>query len=345
MNRTAIVLLVVLMLFTISLASFWEPAVVDHEEGTRADFSGLIVDENIGVNTNWSVKSPSFPYDFISIQANISVLPGITLTIEPGVIVKFNYRTSLSVSGTLMADGTYFSPISFTPAASDPGTLDWKGVAFQNESTGSVMNYVNVEYADGGIAIYGCDPLISNCSLQYNHYYGFLCDENSQPIIKNNYVNFTRWAGIICGNNSIPTVENNFITTCYYGIICYDYAVIDNNAVESSFIGIMCWGDADVTNNKIRNCRDGIQSFYSSPRIENNNIVRCTGNGTRFMGSNSIIKNNILWNNEVGMDINYDAKDILKNMEGNLVNGIDINTCFYVGQDDIVRDNLNIDSG
>jgi hypothetical protein len=45
------------------------------------------------------------------------------------------------------------------------------------------------------------------------------------------------------------------------------------------------------------------------------------------------------------MDINYDAKNILKNMEGNMVNGIDINTCFYVGRSNFLIDNLNIDSG
>ena len=340
MNKTAIVLLVVAMLFTISLASVMVPVTPETEEGTRAEPIGKPVTTDIIEDETWDRS-----YPFIAVKANITVMPGITLTILPGVIVKFKYRTSLSVEGTLNASGTYFRPIKFIPKADDPGTLDWQGVRFQNDSVDSIMNYVKVQYADGGIATWGASPSITNCSLEYNFYYGILCGENSKPIVKNNYVNFTQWAGIICGNESTPIVKKNFIKTCYYGIICYDYAEVNDNDIETCWIGIMCWGDANVTYNDVRDCMDGIHGFYSAPRIENNYIISCDGNGTRFMGSNAIIKNNTLWYNDVGMDISYDAKSILDNMEGNFVNGIDIKTCFYVDQDDIVIDGLNVDSG
>ena len=340
MNKSASVLLVIVMLFTISLASIMVPVIPDTGEGTRGQPVGLLVNTDIEDNVTWDT---SYPY--ISVAGNISILQGITLTIEPGVTVKFGYRTSLTVNGTLMANGSYFNQIRFIPIAEEPGTMDWQGVTFQNDSVGSIMNYVKVEYAEGGIATYGASPSITNCSLQYNFYYGILCGENSQPIVKYNYVNFTEWAGIICENGSVPTVGGNFIKTCYYGIICYDYAEVKSNDIETCWIGIMCWGDANITYNEVRDCMDGIHGFYSAPRIENNYIVSCDGNGTRFMGSDAIIKNNTLRYNDVGMDISYNAKNILKDMEGNMVNGIDINTCFYVDQDNIVIEDLKIDSG
>lgn len=315
----------------------------EEPEGTRAAFEGLVVDRNIDHPTIWETEGT--PYAFISVQANISVLPGINLTIMPGVTVKFSYQTSLSVNGTLIANGSKYSPINFIPLADDPGTLDWKGIFLQNDSDYNVFNFVNIEYAEGGIAIYGTDPVITNCALQYNHYYGILCGENSSPTIKESYINFTRWAGIICENISYPNLDGNHIKTFYYGIVCYDLAEVKNNDIENGFIGILCWGDANVTFNDVKDCTDGIQAFYSAPRIENNNVYSCSGNGTRFMGSGAIVKNNTLQFNDVGMDISYDAKEILENMEGNFVNGIDITTCFYVGQNNFVIDGLKVDSG
>ncbi len=312
----------------------------EEAEGTRAVFPGLVVILDIDQPTIWDDT-----YPFISVQANISVLPGVTLTIEPGVTVKFSYKTSLSVNGTLVANGSKYSPINFIPLADDPGTLDWQGVVLQNDSVDCLFNFVNIEFAEGGIAMYGTDPVISNCALQYNYFYGVLCGENSRPVIRDSYINFTEWAGIICDNRSHPILEGNHIKTCYYGVICYDLAEVKGNYVETCWIGIMCWGDANITFNDVKDCRDGIHSFYSAPRIEGNHIYSCDGNGTRFMGSDAIIKNNTLQFNDVGMDISYDARDILEHMEGNMVNGIDINTCFYVGQSDFVIDGLKVDSG
>jgi hypothetical protein len=45
------------------------------------------------------------------------------------------------------------------------------------------------------------------------------------------------------------------------------------------------------------------------------------------------------------MDIDYDSRSILGNMVNNLVNGIEITDCFYVGEKNLVIDGLFVDSG
>jgi hypothetical protein len=60
-------------------------------------------------DTTWNLaNSPYIVVDTVEVQQNI------TLTIEPGVVVKFNDGRGLLVDGELIARGTSNSPIVFT---------------------------------------------------------------------------------------------------------------------------------------------------------------------------------------------------------------------------------------
>ena len=58
------------------------------------------------------------------ISSNLGIPSGVTLTIEPGTVLRFNANTGISSSGTLIADGTPETPIIMMPNGS--GT--WNGV-------------------------------------------------------------------------------------------------------------------------------------------------------------------------------------------------------------------------
>lgn len=63
----------------------------------------------IFANTTWALAGS--PYIVVM---NTGVEKGVTLTIEPGVTVKFDGQFFLEVSGTLIARGTSVKPITFT---------------------------------------------------------------------------------------------------------------------------------------------------------------------------------------------------------------------------------------
>jgi hypothetical protein len=343
MNRKlSLVLAVCILLGTVLASTANQPALSfsDIGSGTRAAIPGLIVKDNITVDTTWDLTFP-----FIYVTKDIWVMKNVTLTILPGVIVKFELGKSLHIKGGVIADGVPANPIEFIPYSPTPATMDWLGIILENCTDTCIFDNVKIKYSEGGIACWGTDAIITNSSIEFTFYYGILSGINSRPVIKNNFVNFTTWAGIICDNRSHPIVENNRIKTSYYGIVCYDFAEVKSNTIETCWLGIIGWGDANITFNTVRDCMDGIHGFYAAPRIENNVIISCDGNGTRFMHSNATLKNNRLIYNNVGMDIDYASKSILGNMVNNTVNGIEITDCFYVGQNDLIIDNLFVDSG
>ncbi len=96
----------------------------------------------------------------------------LTLTIEPGVTMKFEKQGAGSMglvlgdkgSGApvrLVAKGTADAPILLTSAASTPAAGDWKGIYMSNApAAGNVMENVTIEYAAGfsGTTGFGCGP-------------------------------------------------------------------------------------------------------------------------------------------------------------------------------------------
>lgn len=96
----------------------------------------------------------------------------ITLTIEPGVTMKFEKEGQGSMglvlgdkgSGApvrLVAKGTATAPIVLTSAAATPAAGDWQGIYMSNAPpTGNAVEYVTIEYASGanGTTGFGCGP-------------------------------------------------------------------------------------------------------------------------------------------------------------------------------------------
>jgi hypothetical protein len=106
-----------------------------------------LVAGDITVDTTWT-KAGS-PYQ----AATTTVRPDVTLTVEPGVEVRFANNTGLTILGTLKAQGTAEAPILFTGAAAAPGA--WRGIEITGNATaplsGSVLEHVTIEY--GGLPL------------------------------------------------------------------------------------------------------------------------------------------------------------------------------------------------
>ncbi len=109
---------ILLYLFIASIAIF---------TGCKKEYAIPTVTENINEDTTWETGN------IYILEGRITVLADITLTIEPGVIIKGREgseanATALMIArgGNLMAEGTSTSPIIFTSVADDivPGEIE-----------------------------------------------------------------------------------------------------------------------------------------------------------------------------------------------------------------------------
>ena len=117
----------------------------------QTDVSGFI-----STNTTWNLAGS--PYIVIG---NTLVSQGFTLTIEPGVIVKFNTDKALQIDGELIAIGTAQNRITFTSNKVSPAAGDWAKIHFSDASVdavfdttgnyvaGSIMKFCDILYGGG----------------------------------------------------------------------------------------------------------------------------------------------------------------------------------------------------
>lgn len=294
---------------------------------SRAD-GGTKVRGIIYTDTTWQ-KSNS-PYN---LTGALSVNTGVTLTIEPGVIVYLN-NNYIQVNGTLSAKGTVSDPIKFID-----GTLQFTNNSIgwnEKTQTGSIIknaiiNCSQTGYGSGVISIvqsspqidsvditcqlfdfYGVyvtsgSPTISNCIISVN-YKGIYVTKGNASIINNTIS--ARYDGIYIYNSNNVSISNNQIhsTTSYssgYGIsTSISNASISNNIVYGFYEGIYTYSDF------------GDSYYYSSTNsqavisIENNLIMKNSQYGIySYVGGSScsIIRNNTVIKNGIGIQIASDS--------------------------------------
>lgn len=100
-----------------------------------------------------------------------------TLTLEPGVIVKFNAGKRMSIGNTsnpsyaggLIAVGTEDSMITFTSNSATPAAGDWDYIEFRDNciDANCQIEYAILEY--GGLASDNCGLLIDNTAITVNN--------------------------------------------------------------------------------------------------------------------------------------------------------------------------------
>jgi len=240
---------------------------------------------NIISDTIWT-KANS-PY---IVTSTVQVLEGVKLVIEPGVVVKFNSGTGLSIGGELNATGTADEMIKLTSNQTTPAPGDWYGLKFIDSSVdaqydannnyinGSIVKFTSIKFGGKqfsgslyGAAIYceGANPVISNSiiSNNYTSSYGggfYLRDCNS-IIIRNNEITSNEsgdQGGAFWILNSSGEIKNNLIrdNTARRGggfYIAYNSPKIINNSIVTNIGGGFYIRDLyrtiEVTENNIKN--------------------------------------------------------------------------------------------
>jgi len=255
--------------------------------------------------STWTVEGS--PYIVVGA---VQVLEGGTLTIEPGVTVKFNDGLSLNISGELIARGTVTDSILFTSNSTTPEVGDWTSILFLDTSvdavldslgnyvSGCIIEYCRIEYGGSAIHCHYASPFISQNTITRNSGSGgggIHCDLYSFPIIANNSITGNFGPGIYCHAHSDPTITDNIVTGNSAdwggGISCYQSSppitgnIITGNSATYRGGGIFCvWQVfSTITGNVITGNSagygGGISCENASPTISNNTL---TGNSATF---------------------------------------------------------------
>jgi hypothetical protein len=155
------------------------------------------------------------------VLANVTVPSSDTLTIEPGVSVKFSLGISMAVDGTLMAIGAPSDSIRFTTAEPGPAPGKWGQIlfSFASNATLSVMDYVVVEFGGSNtvsavVESYG-NLHMDHALVRYNGS-GLSLTGSGETVLANSIIQGNSNYGIIARRMAVFNVQ--FLSNSgYYG--------------------------------------------------------------------------------------------------------------------------------
>lgn len=260
---------------------------------------------HITENTTWVVEDS--PY---IIKSDVIIDENITLTIQPGVVVKLEFFTRIIINGSLIAIGEEKNPIVFTSNQDSPSFGDWSSIKFNNNNNSiSILNRCRIEYAIYGIWCYRSSINIVNNTIANIKSNGIYLQQ-SNSIIMNNLIENVKLTGIYCYESN-PIIENNRIVNCTnYNIKMYEcVSNISNNLLSYSVNGIYIeQSTSKIENNIISSTQYAIKCEQSNYISIMNNNIRENNYAIYFSESNFIsINNTTIQNNNFGIYSRYSS--------------------------------------
>lgn len=294
-------------------------------------FTGTTVPVSGNVSGSWQGASTYI------VNGNIVVPQNQTLTIGPGVSVKFNGNYSLTVLGSLQASGTANNPVAFTSAAVTAPAADWRGI-FAGNGAEVFLNYCLVEKCETGVFLDHSIGRIENSEFRYFSGTGISLNFSSSSVLSNSIRDYTisNYArGLVAYSGQVKVECNSFFNGNGSGINCQSDGNYSHNIIHDlTGLGISCsaFTTAKIENNFIHHCDWGIRvgesvqttvepvivnntiwknnsgivlpTYYARPTIINNLIVEneigISQSGCSFCANTpSTVTHNNVWNNSI----------------------------------------------
>jgi 5-hydroxyisourate hydrolase-like protein (transthyretin family) len=168
------------------------------------------------------------------VNSELNVTSGVTLTIEAGVVTKYNINSGLDIRGNLIVAGRPDNEVYFTSIHDDsisgdtnndskntqPRTGDWKGIEIWDNARVNieyaVIRYVLNDYFGAALAIetsnsalYHPIVRIANSILEENNYYGIRASSASLSVTKTIFRNNS--GGIGASNANVFASDCTFV--------------------------------------------------------------------------------------------------------------------------------------
>lgn len=163
----------------------------------------------------------------------IVVLPGATLTIQPGTVVWFR-SLGLIIKGNIQILGTKDEPVRLASL----GSSNWKGLIFDRSKTANRLSYCEIVNAEYGIRASGSNVTVQNCLFQDNTW-GIVIDQGTAEIngslirtskktaiaarqarlvVKESIITENDSGGFLLDNSQVQIVRNNILNNGGWGI-------------------------------------------------------------------------------------------------------------------------------
>jgi len=288
---------------------------------TPAAFAASEIVDDISADAVWTAVGS--PY-VLSDGESVDVLAGVTLTIEPGVVVKFGDDSSLNIDGILNALGSSGAPIIFTSLFDDVGgdtngdggatfptpfDLWWLNFYGLEGSSASTLRYATIRNSQYGPYVSGATLSLENFTFEQSDN-GFYVDSQGTLLVSDSVLGGTYGDLVTADGGSYISVERSVMRDVFsgdvFGLYSGTYLFLDESRIEDigdgSAIGLYS-AHATTTKSVISGGIDSALEPYdgSSLTILDSTIENFSSTAVYPYESRVLVQDSIIRGNDYGV--------------------------------------------